>query len=241
MKKLMFGIAMSLSVFASAAQADQVITVDGEEYLLSDLTANCQSITDDPAAQITCFSALSKIMEEQASEAQATDVSVVETLAALQAVAQYEDDDTGLLISGTDCRIHVLYFNNSFHISRRNVSSIDLISAQFDASKLQFDEVSEVRGAQVPLLSGEMDVSATAVMRGGIELDSSRDGFEPRSPRTTLGVYAQEVATVLTPTEDQTFDFVLVHPQRSADSDAIWAAFEAFTAACRKAPPSWSN
>lgn len=233
MKTLMCGFALSLGMLATGANADQIINVDGEDYFLSHLTANCQSITDDPAAQIACFSAISQLLDEQSVEAPETQVSVTEMLDALRAVAQYQDDETGLSIAGSDCNIHVVYFNNYFHVSRRNISEIDLFSAQFDASKLQFDQTVAVQGGQTPLLRGVMEAGQVAAVRGGEVLESSQNNFEPRSPRVTLDAYANEVVTQLPAREDQTFEFVLVHPKRSQASAEILTAFEAFVSACR--------
>jgi len=67
---------MSVGLIASNVMADEVLIVDGEECLLSSLMANCQSITDDPAAQIAYFGAISKRMEEQ-SASQQPDAKVV--------------------------------------------------------------------------------------------------------------------------------------------------------------------
>ncbi|WP_373635595.1 hypothetical protein [Yoonia sp. SS1-5] len=233
MKMLTSGFAISLAILATDVKADQMLMVDGEEYSLSSLTENCQSITDDPAAQIACFSALSKLIEEQAADAQENQVSVPQALDALRAVAQYQDADSGLSIAGSDCNIHTVYFNNYFHISRRNVSTIDLFSAQFDASKLLFDQTVKAQGTQAPLSKGFMDAGANAVVRGGVELDSTLDNFAPISARMTLDVYANEVVGQLPAVQAQAFDFVLVHPQRSQSSVEIWTAFEAFVNACK--------
>ena len=229
MKMLMWGVALSLGALASSAQADQIVTVDGEDYFLSHLMANCQSITDDPEAQIACFGAISQLLEEQSDEVQQSDVSIPEKLEALRTVAQYQDDETGLSIVGADCNVHIVYFNNYFHISRRNISELDLFSASFAASKLSLDQT---RQAQAPFAKGVMETGSNAVIRGGIALDSGRDNFEPRSPRSTLAAYANEVVGQLQPREAQEFDFVLVHPNRSQNSAEIWTAFEAYVDAC---------
>lgn len=233
MKMLMCGFAMSLGVLATNAKADQIINVDGEDYFLSHLTENCQSITGDPAAQIACFSALSRLLEEQSGEVQENGEAVIQALDALRAVSQYQDDDSGLSIVGADCNVHIVYFNNYFHISRRNVSSIDLFSAQFDASKFQYDQIVQAQGGQVPLSKGVMADGTNAAMRGGAALESTLDNFEPRSPGTTLDVYANEVVSQLPAREAAAFDFVLVHPQRSQASADIWSAFEDFVNACQ--------
>lgn len=242
MKMLMCGFAMSLSVLATDANAQQTVTVDGEIYQLSTLMENCQSITDDPAAQIACFSAISRLMEEQASGGEQNDgASVVQSFEALQAAAQYQNEESGLTVSASDCTITLTYFSNYFHISRRNISTIDLISAEFDASKLRFDQTVQVQGAQAPLFTGFMDVGANAATRGGFGLDSSLNDFEPRSAGESIDVFANAVVSQLPTTEAQTFDFILVHPERSANSSEIWAAFEEFVTACRAMPPSWTS
>ncbi|PJI84559.1 hypothetical protein BC777_3620 [Yoonia maricola] len=240
MKMLMCGFAVSLSALASDVNAEQILTVDGNDYPLSSLLENCQSITDDPAAQIDCFSAISRLLDEQTGEAEEEGASVTEALDTLRTVAQYQDSESGLLIAGSDCNIHIVYFNNYFHISRRNISTIDLFSAVFDASKLQYDRTVQVQGAQAPLFTGFMDVGATAAMRGGVALESTANNFAARSPGMSIDVYANEVVGQLPPTEAQTFNFVLVHPARNQASGEIWAAFEGFVTACRASPPTWS-
>jgi hypothetical protein len=234
MKMLACGIAMSIGALASDVMAYQILTVDGEEYLLSSLLENCQRITGDPEAQMDCISAISQLLAAKSGEAQETAVSVTQALDALRAVAQYQDDESGLSITGSDCSIHIVYFNNYFHISRRNISTIDLFSAQFDASKLQYDQIVEVQGAQAPLLQGFMAPGTNATMRGGVALESAQHNFSPRSPRTTMDVYANEVVSQLPAKEDQTFDFVLIHPKRSQASADIWSAFETVVKACKQ-------
>jgi len=236
MKKLILGLTMSLGVLASGAQAEQTLNIDGKEYPLSFLLKNCQSITDQPEAQIACFAALSQLMEAQSAESQQDGVSVSQALKDLRAVAEYQDDESGLSVSGSGCRIEVIYFSNYFHISRRNISTIDLFSAKFDAAKLQFENVAKGQGAQ--LSKGTMDDGATAAMRGGVGLESKQHNFAPRSPRTTLADYATEVAGQLQVREDQAFEFALVHPQKSEASADIWNAFETLLSACRGGPPS---
>lgn len=233
MKMLMCGFAMSLGVLATGAHADQIVNVDGEDYFLSHLTENCQAITGDPAAQIACFSALSKLLEEQAVSLPDNSEAVTQALDALRAVAEYQDDATGLSITGADCNIQIVYYNNYFHISRRNISTIDLFSAKFDASKLRFDQITEVRGAQAPLVTGVLDVGANAIVSGNVALDSGQDNFTPRSPDTTMDAYANQVVSELQAQEAQSFDFVLVHPQRNPANADIWGAFEEFVTTCR--------
>jgi hypothetical protein len=233
MNKLMCGLALSLAVSANGATANQVLTIDGQEHSLASLTEKCQSITGDPAAQIACFNALSALLEEQSNKTEIDPAVIAERLSALRAAAEYQDEDTGLAIGGSECTIHLLYFGNYFHISRRNVSTIDLFSAQFDASKLQYDQTVRAQGGAVPLSKGVMASGAAAAMRGGVELDSSLDGFEAKSARSSLGQYAGEVVRQLQPREDQTFEFVLVHPKRSGSADQIWSAFESYVKACQ--------
>ena len=241
MKKLMFSIAAALGLLVSAAHAQQMVMVDGEQYRLSDLMANCQAIVDDPAAQVACFAAISRLMEEQSQSAPEVTVSVTEPLNAFRAVAEYNDAETGLLISGDSCQIRVVYFANYFHISRRNISSIDLFSAEFDLSNIQLDSTTEVPNAQAPLLKVTMAPGATGSMRGGVGLESAQHNFEAKSPRVTLDEYAASVADQLPATEGRTFDFVLFHPNKAQNRTEIWTAFEALADACRQSRPAWST
>lgn len=233
MKILTFGLAVSLGAFATHANANLKLNVDGQDYTLSELTEKCQSITNDPTAQIACFGEISKLLEAQAAENKPDENAVAQARQDLRDAAEYIDDETGLLIAGSGCKITTLYFANYFHISRRNISTIDLFSAEFDASQLQYDQSSEVRGAPAPLIKGVMQPGATALARGGAGLDSSRENFAPRSPRTSVGDYSIDLAMSLPAREGQTFDFVLVHPNKNQNSAAIWSAFEAFVKACQ--------
>ena len=226
-------------VSASDAQAEEMVNVDGVEYPLSLLTANCQSMSGDPQAMIACFNDLSALMEGN-SDVQEDTVSVAQALDDLRAVAQYQNDETGLSILGSDCGVHIVYYGNFFHISRRNVSSIDLVSAQFDASKLQYDQIAGVQGAQMPLSRGLMDVGAAAKMRGGAALESAQHNFPAKSARLSMSEYAAQVVNQLPVTEGQAFNFVLVHPARSQASADIWSAFEVFVNACSSKKPEWA-
>ena len=230
----------ALGVSATDVRAQDMVTVDGVEYPLAQLTANCQSMREDPPAMIACFNALSALMEGKPAETQQDTASVTKALEDLRALAQYQDNDSGLFISGTDCTIQVTYFGNYFHISRRNVSAIDLYSALFDASNLKFDQITGVPGAQVPLSRGQLDVGATASIRGGMALESSQHNFPAKSARLSMVDYAREVVGHLPATQAQTFDFVLVHPARSQASSEIWNAFKVFVTACRGSGPSWA-
>jgi hypothetical protein len=233
MKMLMFGLAASLGVSASSVTAMEVVNVDGVEYPLSILTENCQSMSDEPQAMIACFNALSELIEDQSAGVEKEPVDVTQFLDTLRAAAEYEDNDTGLSIVGTDCSIQLVYYGNYFHLSRRNVSSIDLFSVEFDASKLQYDQIAQVPGAQVPLFQGMMQPGATAESRGGMALESTTHNFEPRSPRASLGAYASEVVDQLPALEEQAFQFVLVHPAKRRTSADIWNAFETFVKTCQ--------
>lgn len=232
MKLLMLGLAMSFSAFASDAKAEEMVTVDGVEYPLSILTKNCQSMSADPQAMIACFNALSGLLEQQGGGSQASGPSVPEALEQLRSVAEVNGNESGLLIAGADCKIQITYFGNYFHISRRNVSTVDLFNVEFDASKLEYDQFSRGRGSQVVLANGMMKDGETAATSGGFELDSSANGFASRSARASLADYAKEVVDQLPVTEGQAFDFVLVHPERSDNSTEIWGAFEKFVNAC---------
>lgn len=233
MKMLMCGVALSIGFVASDVQAEVTVNIDGAEIPVSTLMDNCKNMTGDPAAKVACFNALSEMLNAESEGGGGDNASVTQALDDLRAVAQYQDADSGLSISGSGCDVQFVYFNNYFHISRRNVSTIDLFSAKFDASDLQHDQTTEVRGAQAPLLKGVMGGDVMASMRGGMALDSNEQNFSPKSARTTMDVYANEVVSQLPAREDQAFEFVLVHPQRSQASDDIWNAFEAFVTACK--------
>ncbi len=172
--------------------------------------------------------------EQLEMERQRKLVAVPKALEDLRAVAHYQDAESGLSIVGTDCNIRITYFGNYYHLSRRNVSTLDLFSATFDASKLQYDQISDVPGAQVPVLRGVMADGAKAVTVGGMEMDSALHNFEPKSARSTLDAYASEVVSQLSPSENKTFDFVLVHPAKGQVAADIRGAFEAFANACKE-------
>lgn len=236
MRMLICGLAVSLGFVASDVTAEIKLNVDGSELDLSTLMENCRSMTGAPEAQVACFNAVSQLLEKQlggGAQASNDDSAVTDALDALRTVAQYQDDDTGLTIVGTDCSIQILYFDNYYHLSRRNVSSIDLYSAEFDASKLQYDQTAASQGAQAPLSKGFMEDGATATMRGGPALESTSYKFAPKSARMSVGDYASEVAPQLPANDYQAFDFVLVHPKQAQASGDIWSAFESFVAACK--------
>lgn len=242
MKMLMLGALVALGtlgVSAADVRAEETVLVDGVEYPLSILTANCQSMSDNPQAMIDCFNKLSALMEGKSADAQENTVPVAEALESLRAVAQFQNDDTGLSITGSECNIQVVYFGNYFHVSRRNVSTIDLFSAEFDAAQLQYDQITGVPGAQVPLSRGVMNVGAKATVRGGIGMDSAKSKFPSKSARQSMAEYAGEVVGHLPTTENQTFDFVLVHPARNNASTEIWDAFKVYVDACSATTPAW--
>lgn len=232
MKTLMYGFVAALGFSATNAAADQIVIVDGESYFLSHLTENCQSITGDPAAQIACFNALSQLLENQTEVAPIDAEAIAQSFDAFRTLAEVRDQDSGLLISGADCKLHVLYYGNYFHISRRNISTIDLMSVQFDAAQLPAGSLTPVGGGPLPLMQGTVSGNTTAAVRGAIELDSARDGFDAKAPDMTLDVYASEVVAQLPAQEVSSFQFMLVHPQRAAASAEIQTAFDAFVTAC---------
>lgn len=226
MKMLMCGVALSFGLVTSGASAAIEAELD-----LTTMMENCRTMTGAPEAQIACFNAVSELLKKQAEQAQDDTPSIPEALAALREAAEVQNADTGLKITGTDCKIHVLYFNNYFHISRRNVSTIDLFSAQFDAADLDYDQSANRPGAQPPLSRGVM-ASGTARVSGGVALDSKKDNFDSKSARASVSDYADEVIAQLPTSDAQSFDFVLVHPDRQQASNDIWASFEAYVKAC---------
>ena len=232
MKSLIYGAAMVFWAISTTATADQVIQVDGEPYLLSTLTANCQNI-QDPAAQIACFASLSKLIEEQAAANPADAERVGQAIGLLQASAQYGDDESGLTITASGCNVRFDYYGNYFHISRRNISSIDLYSAEFDASQVMIEQVTPMQGGQVPMMRATMAPGAVANLRGGLALESSHSGFAPRAPGAPLSDYAAEVVSMLPVQQSATFDFVLVHPQMANANPQIWAAFSELVNVCK--------
>ncbi|WP_299732168.1 hypothetical protein [uncultured Tateyamaria sp.] len=234
MKKIMSGFAVSLAIMSSSSSAEVLLTVDGREYTLTALMENCQTLVKDPAKQIACFNAVSTLLEQQTSQAEPeTPTDAPAALEALRTVAQYEGDDSGLIIRGTDCNAQILYYANYFHISRRNVSSIDLFSTRFDASKVDHDKISRAAGGQALVSKGAMHSGAIAASIGGQAMDSAQYGIAPKSARMTVADYAVEMAEQLTATESSEFDFVLVHPAKQQSSTQIWNAFDAYLAACQ--------
>lgn len=231
MKEFLGGLAISLGVLSSSVAADVFLEVNGTAYSLTALMENCQSMADDPAAQVACFQAVSVLLEEQTTETPSgVTVSAPEALDSLRAVAEYEDAESGLIIQGAECDVHILYYANYFHVSRRNVSSIDLFSAQFDVSEIAYDQMAQGDGF---IAKGVMQAGATAATIGGEAISSAEYNFSPRSARQTVGEYAVGVVEQLTAVESREFDFVLVHPAKQESSADIWNAFAAYTAACQ--------
>ena len=233
MKLLIYGLTLPLTLLASNLLAQETLIVNGKEYTITALTENCQSLSDEPQAMAACFTALSQLIERQSDGEQDDAPDVLRSLDNLRAAAEVQNDDSGLSILGTGCTIQIVYYNNYYHVSRRNVSQLDLYSAEFDVSEIQYEEFDEVRGAQAPLISGLMADNETATTRGNVGLDSSANGFDAKPGRTPVGEYALEIVDQLQADEDQSFDFVLVHPDRRDNSDAIWEAFERFVDACK--------
>lgn len=233
MKTLVQQCLAVVMLWATAAQAEQMIIVDGESYRLSHLTRNCQSITDDPAAQIACFGALSRLLEEQASAPAVNAELIAARLTTLQSAAEHRAEDTGLLIEAADCKLHLTYYGNYFHISRRNISTIDVISVSLDAAALDLTRLAPATAGPVPQMQAAVLPGATAAVRGGFGLDSDIDRFTPRAPQMTLDAYAQSIVAELSPREVTDFDFVLVHPARAAAQAEIITAFRDFAAACQ--------
>ncbi len=233
MKMLISGLALSMVALATSAQAELKVTVNGEEVAVSTLMDNCKSMSGQPEAQIACFSAISQLIDSQGDGGAAASGPVQEALDNLRAVAQYQDNETGLKIEGKGCDVQFTYFANYFHVSRRNVSNIDLYHARFDAAKLQLDATLAGAGSSALVATGVMDAGNVAAMRGGVALDSNEHQFSPKSARTTVDVYAGEVAAELPAQTGETFSFVLVHPRLSETSAEILSAFEAYVAACQ--------
>ncbi len=234
MKNILCGFVLSLMIMPSSSDAEVMLKVNGNEYTLTALMENCQTLVDDPASQIKCFNAVSTLLEQQTGQAPVkSPVDAPAAFEALRAVAQYEGNDSGLIIRGAACSAHILYYANYFHISRRNVSSIDLYSTQFDASKVSFEQTSRVSGGQAMVSKGAMHSGATAASVNGLAMDSTQYGVAPKSARTTIADYAVEMVDQIAASESSEFDFVLVHPAKQQSSAEIWSAFEAYVKACQ--------
>ena len=233
MMRALFGAAAALVISTSGAQADYTVTIEGTEYPLADLMVNCGRASGGTETQLKCFNALTQLVQKQSGGAVESDVTVTQALDALRDVAQYRDNTSRLSIAGNDCRVRIMYYDNYFHISRRNVSTIDLFSAQFDASKMQLEQTTQVQGQSLTWSKGLMDLGETAVSQGGPTLASKQSGFSSKSPSASIDEYANSVVGQLPVRQEQTFDFVLVHPKQNGKRAEIWKAFETFVTACR--------
>lgn len=233
MKMLMVAVVMTLGIAAGSAQAEQMIRVDGEDYRLSDLTQNCQNITGDPAAQIACFAALSQLIAAQSEAPANNDEAIVAAFGSLQGAAQYQDEETGLIVRGTGCNIEMIYYGNYFHISRRNISQIDLFAVAFDAKQLPLNQIVPVQGSQVPMLRATMPFGVTGQVKGGVALESGGGSFEARAPGMPLADFTGAAVNALPATDSMAFDFVLVHPKRAQSAGEITTAFQEFVTACQ--------
>lgn len=236
MKSKMRYALLPLALLASKTAAETILNIDGEDYTLSALMENCQAMADDPAAQIACFNAVSAAVAAQQQPAEVepnrTD-AITAALENLRRVTQYQDEGSGLIIQGSECNLQIIYYANYFHISRRNVSSIDVLIAQFDMAGLAYSQTVQV-SPENPLLSkGVMQAGASATTIGGFALESAQDGFTPKSARATIAEYAVEVINQLPSRQGSAFDFVLVHPAKQQDSLEIWDAFQKYNEACK--------
>jgi len=234
MRSLFLGALTGLIVQTGAAQAEYSINVRGTDYPLAALMESCINANGGPEAQLRCFVALTGLVKEQTAAPETTDLSVTEALDGLRAVAEYQDDISGLSISGTDCTITVQYHGDYFYVSRRNVTSIDLLSATFDVSQMQHDQTAFSQGTAVQHARGIMQLGATASTRGGLALESAEHGFMSKTASASVSEYASSIIQNLPERQDRSFDFVLVHPAKIQSSNQIWGAFGALVGACQK-------
>jgi len=221
-----------LAGFASAQSAQAAIDAKQKAPSVTELMEQCRSEELSAEAKVACFNDLAdQLRNGAAAPSQAG--SVQEALDGLRRVAEYQDKDSGLVIAGDSCLIHVLYYGNYFHISRRNVSTIDLLSAKFDASTLQFDQTADVSEANLNWSKGVMDAGATAVFQGGTALESNKQGFDAKQASLSLQQYAGLVVDQLPAQESQRFDFMMVHPAKAEARAEITKAFEELVSACK--------
>ncbi len=234
MKMLIGGLVMSLGVLSSSVNAEVLVDVEGKTYKLTDLMENCQSMSDNPVAQVSCFSAVSALLESQSTPTPTeSSASIPEAFEALRDVAQYVDEGSGLIIRGAECNAQFLYFGNYFHVSRRNLSSLDLFSTQIDASKVDYDQIVQTTGNQVYMSRGTMLDGSVAKTSGGLAIESAQYNIAAKPARMTIADYAVQVAGQLTAKESNEFDFVLVHPAKQQSSAAVWGAFKTYIEACQ--------
>lgn len=218
--------------FASAQGAQATIDAKKKAPSVTELMEQCRSDTLSAEAKVQCFTDLADQLRSGAASPSVTG-SVQEALDGLRRVAEYQDNETGLVIAGDSCFIHVLYYGNYFHISRRNVSTIDLVSAKFDASKLQFDQMADVSQANLSWSKGVMDAGATAVFQVGMALESNKHGFDAKQASLSLQEYAGLVVDQLPVQESQNFDFMMVHPAKADARAQIKQAYEELVTACK--------
>ena len=236
MKMSRGGLGIVLGILSSSVSAEVMVNVDGVQYALSALMENCQSMGDNPTDQIACFNAVSKLLDQQAAEPEeASTSSVPEALEALRSVAQYDNGDSGLIVQGTECKAHIIYYANYFHVSRRNVSSIDVFSVQFDASEISQEQINQAASRNAFVSKVVMQPGAVAKSIAGEAIESAQFGIAPKSARTTIADYAVEVADQLSTNQSGEFDFVLVHPAKQQSGAEIWSAFEAYVQECQRA------
>jgi len=236
MKALFACAVVALVGFAETAKAAYSLNVNGSEYPLVALMENCSRADGGDQAKLKCFAALTKLLKDQSGEAQTggeTNVPVNQAFDNLKSVAEYQDGQSGLSITGDSCNIRIVYYGNYYHVSRRNISTIDLIAAEFDASAMNYQQTAPVQGATMSWSRGLLLAGETAVSKGGTALESAVNGFDPKGPSANLADYANYVVEQLPPAESQNFDFVLVHPNRAEASAEIWSAFKTFVSACQ--------
>lgn len=82
------------------------------------------------------------------------------------------------------------------------------------------------------MIRGVVDGSSPATIKGGLALESVQHGFASKSAGQTIDEYANQVVSQLPGRSEQTFDFVLVHPKKAAESSGILNAFALFVQAC---------
>lgn len=223
--------AVLLAGTASIANA----SVGIDEASVSELMAQCSSAEGGSQAQLDCFALLAeRIKQQEANQASSGESPVIKSLEGLRAVAEYADTESGLEISGNGCLVNILYYGNYYRISRRNISGLDLYSAQFNASQLQYEQTTQLQNSALTRVRAVMESGATAVSKGGSALESVALNFEPKSASASIGEYATSVASQLPAKQDQTFEFVLVHPQRANATNEIFNAFASFVQACKQ-------
>lgn len=233
MKKVLFGAVVALVGLTTTAKAEYTVSVRGTDYPLVALMDSCVNANGGSEAQLKCFVALAGLVKQQSGAAPASNMSVSQALDTLRGVAEYQDAESGLRIAGNDCRINILYYNNYYFMSRRNVTSIDLFSAQFDVSQMQYDQTIQAQGASGAYSKGLMQPGSLALFRGGEALESGDNGFESKPASMSVDAYAKTIAQQLSLQEGQGFDFVLVHPKLSQKSTEIWGAFQSLVNACK--------